>query len=446
MSSSAIPTFNGTSKYASDLQQSLTRAVAIASLPLTAMQNQLKTLQDRSTAMGTVDTDFAAVQTAIQNLDSATASNSADVSDPKVLQANADSTALAGTYTVKILDPGAQTTTVSGSGLPTVQDPSSTSITSSSTLTLTVNGSSFSIAPASNNLEALAEAINSAGANVSATILNEGSPSAPDYRLSVQSTALGNVTIQLNDGSQDLLNTLSTGTLAQYQVNGQPTTPISSDSHTVTISPGVTVNLLQAGSSTVTVARSDAGLASALTSLVSAYNAAVDDLAQNRGQAGGALTGDSLVSSLSQQLRNLAGYTGGSGSVQNIADLGLTFNATGHLSFDQNKFNSVASADPADLAIFLGSASSGGFIKSASDILTGLEAPVDGTIVAALNSANDQITAQNQKITDEQGRINQLQTNLTAQISAADAAIATLQSQLSYFTSLFTYTYAKPAN
>ncbi len=191
MSSSAIPTFNGTSTYASDLQQSLTRAVAIASLPLTAMQNQLTTLQGQSTALGTIDTDFANVQTAIQNLDSAKASNSAVASDPTVLQANADSTALAGTYTVNILDPGSQTTAVSSTGLTTVQDPSSTSITSSSTLTLTVNGTSFSIAPASNTLEALVQAINGSGANVNATILNEGSPSAPDYRLSVQSTALG---------------------------------------------------------------------------------------------------------------------------------------------------------------------------------------------------------------------------------------------------------------
>ncbi len=445
MSSSAIPTFNGTSTYANTLQQALTRAVSIASLPLTAMQTNLTTLQGQSTELGTIDTDFASVQNAIQNLDGASSSNSAVASDPTVLQANADSTALAGTYTVNVLDPGSQTTTVSANGLPTVQDPSSTSITSSSALTLTVNGTSYSIAPASNNLEALVDAINSSGANVSATILNEGSPLAPDYRLSIQSTALGPVAIGLSDGTP-LLTTLSTGSVAQYQVNGQPTTPISSDSRNVTISPGVTVNLLQAGTSTVTVARSDSTVASALTSLVSAYNTAVDDLAQNRGQAGGALTGDSLVSTLSQQLRDLMGYTGGSGAVQNITDLGLTFDATGHLSFDQTTFNSVAAADPSDLANFLGSASSGGFLQSATNILTGLEDPTDGSIVTALNSVNDQITTQNQRISDEQDQINQLQTNLTTQMSDADAAIATLQSQLTYFTSLFTYTYAKPAN
>ncbi len=155
----------------------------------------------------------------------------------------------------------------------------------------------------------------------------KSSPSAPDYRLSIQSTALGGVAIQLNDGTQNLLTTLSTGTVAQYQVNGQPSTPISSDSRNVTISPGVTVNLLQAGTSTVTVSASNSDVATALTSLVSAYNTAADDLAQNRGQAGGALTGDNLISTLSQQLRDLMGYTGGSGAVQNITDLSLTLRA-----------------------------------------------------------------------------------------------------------------------
>jgi flagellar hook-associated protein 2 len=437
MSSTVPPLFSGTSTFAADLQTSLTRAVGIASLPLTSLNNQLTTLQNRSTALQSVDTDFVGLKAAIQSLDSATATNTATVSAPTVLQANADSTALAGTYSLHVVDPGSQTSTISGSGSPPVQNAFSSSITSATHLTLTVNGTTFSIDPSANTLGSLAEAINGAGANVSATIVNVGSPSAPDYRLSVQSTALGNVSIQLNDGSQDLLSTLSTGTLAQYQVNGQPSTPISSDSRTVTISPGVTVNLLQAGDATVTVARTQSSVADALTSLVGAYNAAVDDLAKNRGQAGGALTGDSLVSTLSQQLRNLAGYTGGSGSVKNITDLGLTFDATGHLSFDQSTFDSVVAAHSTDVAAFLGSASNGGFLKSATDILTGLEDPIDGTIVAALSATQDQITAQNQRIADEQARIDQLQANLTAQMSAADSLIASLQQKVSYFTSLF---------
>jgi flagellar hook-associated protein 2 len=435
MSSAAI--FNGSSRYSSDLQQVLARAVAIASLPLQQLNNQLNTLQSRSAALDSVDGKFAALLTAIQGIGSANTSTSAAVSDETVLTAHTASTALPGSYSVHVIDPGSPTTTLSANGLPAVQNPSQESVTSASELTLTVGGDTFTIDPASNSLSALADAINTSGANVTATIVNLGSPSAPDYRLSVQSTTLGDIAIQLNDGSQDLLSTLSTGSQAQYQVNGQPSTPISSDSRTVTISPGLTVDLLQAGDATIQVAHTQSALSDALSSLAAAYNAAVDELAQHRGQSGGALTGDALVSTLSQSLRNLAGYAGGSGYVQNLTDLGLTFDSNGKLSFDQAQFDSVASAHPTDVAAFLGSATSGGFLQSATDLLNGLEDPLSGTIETARTSAQDQITKKNQAISDEQDRIDQLQASLTAQLSAADALIASLEQKVTYLSQLF---------
>ena len=134
--------------------------------------------------------------------------------------------------------------------------------------------------PSSNTLDALAQAINQSGAAVNATIVNIGGPSSPDYRLSLQSTALGNVAIQLNDGTQPLLSTIATGAAAEYQIDGQPTTPISSDTSNVTIAPGVTVDLLQTGDTTVTVAPDSIAAANALSSFATAYNAAVTELEQ----------------------------------------------------------------------------------------------------------------------------------------------------------------------
>ena len=229
-----------------------------------------------------------------------------------------------------------------------------------------------------------------------------GSPAAPDYKLSLQTTKLGNIAIQLNDGSQDLLDTLSAGAEAQYQVNGQPATPISSDSSTVTIAPGVTVNLLDTGDSTVVVSQSSSAQANALSSFVAAYNAAVDELSANRGQGGGALTGDALIYTLSQSLRNLSGFTGGAGSVQNLTDLGLTFDKTGHLTFDQTVFANASAAHPSDVSAFLGSSSTGGFLKEATDMLNGLEDPTNGSIQTTMTSAQTAIDNQNQKISDEQ--------------------------------------------
>jgi flagellar hook-associated protein 2 len=426
-----------TSLYSSDLQQVLTRAIAIASLPLDQLNSQLTDLQNRSAELDTINGKFSALQTALQGVSSAAASTSAQVSDSSVIAAHSDSTALPGSYAIHVISAGAPTSALSNSSLPAVTDPSTQSITAAGSLTLTVGGTPFTITPSGNTLNALLDAINSSGANVTATIINLGSPSAPDYKLSLQSTKLGNIAIQLNDGSQDLLTTISTGSEAQYQVNGQPATPISSDSRTVTISPGLTVDLLQSGDSSVVVSQSGSAQSDALSSFVAAYNAAVDELSANRGQGGGSLTGDPLIFTLSQSLRDLSGFTGGAGSVQNLTDLGLIFDKTGHLSFDQSVFDSVSSAHPGDVSAFLGSATSGGFLKAATDTLNGLEDPVTGTIETTLASAQAAVDKQNQKIADEQARIDTITNNLIAQIDAADALIATLEQQATYFTSLF---------
>ncbi len=44
-----------------------------------------------------------------------------------------------------------------------------------------------------------------------AVVVNLGSPEAPNYQLSLQSTTLGDVALQLNDGTNNLLSPLNTG-------------------------------------------------------------------------------------------------------------------------------------------------------------------------------------------------------------------------------------------
>ena len=437
MGSTPTTTPPSSSKYSSDLQQVLSRAIAIAALPLNQLNSQLTTLQNRSTALNSLNGKFSALQTALQGVSDATVSSTAQSTDSSVVTAQSDSTAKAGSYAIHVISAGAHSSALSQDTLPAVPDPFTQSISTATSFTLTVDGTPVTVTPAANTLSALADAINSSGANVTATIVNLGSPSAPDYKLSLQSTKLGNITIQLNDGTQDLMGTLSAGSEAQYQINGNPAIPISSDSSMVTIAPGVTVDLLGSGDSTVVVAQSSSAQANALSSFVAAYNAAVDELSANRGQGGGALTGDALIYTLSQSLRNISGFTGGAGSVQNLTDLGLTFDKTGHLNFDQTVFSNAASAHPGDLSAFLGSPTTGGFLKVATDTLNGLEDPVNGTIQTTVASAQTAIDQQNQKISNEQDRIDALTASLTAKIDAADALIATLEQQASYFTTLF---------
>jgi len=438
MSTTSTNQLPSSSRYSSDLQQVLSRAVAIASLPLNQLNSQLADLQNRSTALSSLNGKFTALQTALQGVSSAAVAASAQVTNSSVLTAQSDSTAKPGSYAVHVITAGAPSSALSQSTLPVVTDPFTQSISTATSFTLTVDNTPVTITPSANTLSALADAINASGANVTATVVNLGSPSAPNYQLSLQSTKWGTVTRQRNDGTNDLMGTLAGGSVAQYQVNGQPTTPISSDSSTVTIAPGVTVDLLQAGDSNVVVSQSSSAQANAISSFVAAYNAAVDELNANRGKSGGALTGDGLIYTLSQSLRDMSSFVGGSGAVQNLTSLGLTFDKTGHLNFDQTVFGNVSAARPSDVSAFMGSPSAGGFLKNATDIMNGLEAPATGTLESTIASAQTAIDNQNRKISDAQDRLDLLTANLTAKIDAADALIASLEQQQSYFTTLFT--------
>src|SRR5579871_5854078 len=97
--------FNGTSQYAGSLQNEINQAVAIASIPVTELQNNLSTLQGQQSALSTLQTDFASLQTAIQNLSSASSGGfAATVADPTVATASVDSSAsvTAGTYDLNV--------------------------------------------------------------------------------------------------------------------------------------------------------------------------------------------------------------------------------------------------------------------------------------------------------------------------------------------------------
>src|ERR1035437_1359665 len=438
MSTSPIQIFTGSSTFANDFQSVITRAVAIASLPLTQYQNQKTDMTAQSTALTGLDATFGALQTAIQNLDTATgpASYASTSSDPTSVGASIGSGALAGTYTVDVVSLGSATSTLSGATLPAVADPYSTSISASTSFSLTVNGTAFSILPKDGSLVSLAQAINNSAANVQASLVNVGSSGSPNYRLAIRSNKLGGDTIQLNDGTSDLLDTLSTGAKATYHVNGLSTL-IESDSRTVTLAPGISANLLQttAGGVTITVGRNATSVQSGLTAFVAAYNAAVDAIDSQRGAAAGALSGQSILGSLSGILRQVTQYNAGSGSgIQSLFSLGITLDNQGKLAFDSSQLDS---SNPTPLMDFLGSASSSGFLKAASDALDSAENPSSGAVKEAIQSLKTTMTHQDDLIATTQTRISDLQSSLQQQMAAADATIAAMQQQVNFMTQLF---------
>jgi flagellar hook-associated protein 2 len=435
---STIPTFSGISTFSQDLQSALTRAVAIASLPIQQLIADKARFDAQATELGTIGNLFTNLQSALQSLSSGSGSSALAVttSNNSVLQANLTGSAFPGTYSIQVLDPGSNSNALSGANPTAVADPSSQSISQSTNFTLTVGTATYTIQPGTQSLNALAQSINASGAPVQATIVNLGSPSQPDYRLAIQSTNLGNVPLQLNDGTSDLLAATTTGSNALYTVNGQPSGGISSNSRTVTIAPGLNVTLQAVGTTDVTVAQSTTAISSALAGFAHAYNAVVAEIDNNRGQTGGPLSGDSSLIGMQESLRRLVNFTGTSGGITSLTQLGLEFTQQGILTFDPSKLNGLSQADVGQALSFLGDPLSGGFLKAANDNLNGLVDPIGGLVTGELQSLEKQSQQEAKAIADAQDRVNLLQTNLTAQMAAADALIATLQQQTQFISGL----------
>jgi flagellar hook-associated protein 2 len=439
----APPTFTGVSKFASSLQQVLTRAVGIASLPLNSLQAGLTDLNNKQSAIQSLDSTFLNLQQSVTSLQTTLSSNllNSSLSNAGVVTASLASGADAGTYTVEVTNLGSYSTALSDAGTSPVTDPTKTGIGASGSYNLSVGGVNTTITPASGSLHDLAAAINSqASGQVQASIVNVGSTGSPDYRLSLTAVNLGSAAIDLQDSSStDLISSSSIGSNASYLINGS-TNPVSSTSRTITLAPGLTVNLVGqsvAGQPTkITVADNPTGLASALSSFATAYNSAVSAVNQNYGGSGSPLEGDSLIQGLSSILNQLGTYSNGT-PASSLANYGITLDQTGNLSVNTSTFTTAVNGNfPAFLAA-LGTSTTGGFLQTATNLLSGLEDPTSGLIKTEETDLSKQIASQQTKIANQQATVNQLQTNLTAQISQADTAIAQLESQVSYVTGLF---------
>jgi flagellar hook-associated protein 2 len=434
-------TFTGSSAFSSDLQQVISRAVQIASLPIAQLVATQTQLNSEKTELSTISSSFASLQSAIQSLQNATsaASLSTSLSSSNV-SVSLGAQATPGSYSISVTNLGSYSAAISNAGATAVTDPSTQGISSDSSFTLTVNGTAITITPSATTLNALANAINSqAGGSVQATIINFGSTASPDYRLSLQSTQLAPDSIQLSDSSSDLLSANSTGSPATYQLNGLSTT-ISSSSRTITLAPGVTVNLLAQNSSgtstTITLASNTSAVSNALANFVNAYNNAVSALDNDRGQNTGALNGQGIISSLSQALQQLVNYSSSSGAIQNLAGLGVSFNSSRQLHFDQSTFYASVSANSQAMFNFLGSTTSG-YLGNAINTINSIENSDTGILATESHSLANQLTTVGNKISSDQDQINTLQTNLTNQMAAADAMIASLEQRVAILSGLF---------
>src|SRR5215475_375889 len=414
------------------------------SAPLQALQDKQTELQATGTTYGKLATTLDALRTASGALsDSSTLTTyAATSSDSTALTASASASAVAGRYEVTVKELARAQVTVSSTFAP---DTDTTIVATGGSLTI---GSEQVTISGPVTLQQLAAAINGdanspASASIIATepgkyrlvLTSKETGQANAFTISNQLTAgtiafadADNDGISGNSASDNAVN----ATDASLLINN---ISVTSTTNTVDSAiPGVTLTLQQKDPTktvVVSVDRDDQNLADRLNTFVSAYNdlvsfADAQATASNNGTVG-AIGRDSVLRGLRSSLRDTLLGAHGTAAFTRLAEVGLGFTRTGQLTLDQDKLTAALDSDPAAVQSLFADSTAGAFgsVNSVLDEYT----DAGGFLPDAQSRLTDELSRVGRQIDDMSARLAIRRAALQQEFTAADAAMAQLNSQ-----------------
>jgi flagellar hook-associated protein 2 len=451
---------------------------ALVNADKSAKQTQINTQTTLTTSkisgVGSLQSALTAYQTALTNLGSATSPAfsgfAATSSTPTALTATSDNTAVNGSYNVVVgnLATGSKVATASFSeGASSAIPSGNLTITQNRTGTSTgaITATSFAI-PANSTLQSVRDLVNTqtATSGVSANIVTDSTGAS---RLVFGSTTTGagsDITTTSNvagltivaDAKLDSATPGSAGYIGSQAVDANLTIDglaVKSSSNTVSNAiSGLSMTLVSANSSTVTVASNTDGLKTSLQSFVDAYNTVVKTItsltkatADSNGKltVAAAMTGDSLPRTLLASLRDELVTPGPGSQLSVLSQLGIqTDQKAGTLTFDSTKFTTAMtnkSLGGQVQQLFSGTTSTNGLLARMGAVLTPYTQA--GGILATRSSS---LNTQKNALTTQQAALDLRVTNMTAALSAKYNAMDLLVGQMkatstsitSYFSAL----------
>lgn len=406
--------------------------------PLSVWQGQDTTLATQNGLLTGINNNLIALQTAVAALADpvgALTAQSATSSQPLVLTAAADSTAISGTHQI-VVNSLATAGTLYTDPIASGGDTSFLAAgQTSGDLQLQVGGAGGSvdnlpITQGSNDtLNTLASYINTQSAannwGVTASVVSDTTGS----RLALQSQNSGTAGALAITGNSNTTLTFDTpvgGTNASLTIDG---VPFSSATNTVTGAiQGVTLDLVSQSPGNpveLTVGPDTGQITDAVNNFISAYNTVVStDNTQYVVDPTGTtpappLESDLALRSVQASVLNDAAYAiGGNDGLVNLESLGINTNDDGTLTMGLNaeglSFAQVLAANPTAVQNFFQNSSGIGFASNFNNDLTNLTNPTSG----ALNAEVTQNEAEQQDLTTT---IN----NFEAQINAETAQLTT---------------------
>lgn len=317
------------------------------------------------------------------------------------------------------------------------------------TLTLTQqNGDvlEVDVTAGDSSLESVRDAINAADGGIAASIVNDGSGSP--YRLVLAAKDTGTeATITQVDFTGDLAASLGldaatevTARDASLTVNG---IDISSQSNTVEGAiQGVTLNLAEAGTQSLSVARDDEASRSAIQGFVESYNkleTTINSLTRFDSESGnsGALLGNSSLRSVEARLRSVMQDVLPGDGLARLQDLGISLQKDGTLELDDEVLDDLLANRNADVAAFFaGDGEEAGFAGRVDTMLEGILAP-QGLLSTATGGLETSMESLGGRYEQMERSIGQTIERYRTQFSQLDSMIATMNSTSQYLTQQF---------
>jgi flagellar hook-associated protein 2 len=299
-------------------------------------------------------------------------------------------------------------------------------------------------------LEKVVTKINSLGAGVTASLLNDGQ--GVRLSLTVNKTGAANaILLDLNEANfQFQETTAAQDALLQFGSVQQSSGGILVTSATNTFREVVSgVNLTIQKSSTtavnVTVSSNDTGLVTAAEDFVKEYNALRDEIAKVTAfdpdkLTTGLLFGTNEALRVDTELSRLVtNKYFGLGSYKSLAEVGITVDDKGKLVLNKAVFQDAFAADPAGLKTFFGDDKNGGVVSRFDKAIEGLAGLDNGLLTRRTESLQSTIDSNADRIEEMDAFLERQRERLLIQYAQLESILANFQatqSALSSFTPL----------
>lgn len=431
-----------------DAESIVSGMMAVEKIPLNRLTARTTSYNAKISAYGAISSALSSLKTAANSLYT-TKTNllTSTVSDPKIASATSTTAATSGIYSLEI------TQLAKAHSLSSrVAGASDTMGTGSLAISNGSNSFSVTIDNTNNTLAGIRDAINASSTNTSvrANILTDSAGtrlvltsketgSSNTISMAVtdsdgNNTDAYDATTNPNPGLSQLSFTSGANNLTQVQAGQNAlvtldNVSLSFNSNTVVDAiPGVTLSLTKeniGSPATVTIARDSAGVKKLADDFVKAYNDLRSVVVKNTAydattKTASTLTGDSTVRSIDRQLREALRTTpaGVTGNLTQLADAGISIDASGVMSVDATKFQKAVDSNFSGLQTMMD-----GYGKAVSSLVTSLT-DTNGVITARTSGLKDSI-----KLLDSQKetlnlRLTAIEQRYRSRFTALDSMIS----------------------